>query len=114
MSCKSPKRPEFILHLGAQRTGSTRLQTVLDTNRDLLTRNGIVALTPPRPGKRISPTVRDVVRILPRKPKHLPRYILKRAGITCGGCRFSLGSGARQGNVVRLAKYTCPFTGLKL
>lgn len=80
MSCKSPKRPEFILHLGAQRTGSTRLQTVLDTNRDVLTRNGIVALTPPRPGKRSSPTVRDVVRVLPRKPKHLPRYILKRAG----------------------------------
>ena len=73
-------RPDFVLHLGAHRTGSTRLQSILDANREVLARNGIVALTPPRPGKRISPTVRDVVRMLPRKPKHLPRYILRRAG----------------------------------
>lgn len=72
--------PEFVLHLRAHRTGSTRLQSILDTNRDVLARNGIVALTPPRPGKRISPTVRDVVRALPRRPKHLPRYILRRSG----------------------------------
>ena len=77
---RNSDRPDFVLHLGAHRTGSTRLQSILDANREVLARNGIVALTPPRPGKRISPTVRDVVRMLPRKPKHLPRYILKRAG----------------------------------
>ena len=56
---------EVILHLGAHRTGSTRLQAILDANRDILAEEGIVALTPPRPGNRISPTIRDVVGALP-------------------------------------------------
>ena len=70
--------PELILHLGAHRTGSTRLQSILDSNQEVLVQNGIVALTPPRPGKRNLPTIRDVIRVLPGRPKHLPRYILKR------------------------------------
>ena len=59
-----PDLPEIVLHLGAQRTGSTRLQYVLDANRDALARNATVALTPPRRGKRVSPTIRDVVALM--------------------------------------------------
>jgi len=53
---------ETILHLGAHRTASTRIQTELDENRALIAAAGIVALTPPRPGKREGATVRDIVR----------------------------------------------------
>ena len=60
-----PDLPEIVLHLGAHRTGSTRLQYVLDANRDALATNATVALTPPRPGKRVSPTIRDVLALVP-------------------------------------------------
>ena len=59
--------PAVILHLGAHRTGSTRLQTILDMNRDVLAEDGLAVLTPPRPGKRITPTIRDVIAALPRQ-----------------------------------------------
>ena len=57
--------PEIVLHLGAHRTGSTRLQIILDANSDILAEAGIAALTPPRPGKRISLTIRDAIDALP-------------------------------------------------
>jgi hypothetical protein len=53
---------ETILHLGAHRTASTRIQADLDDNAALLAEAGILVLTPPRPGKREGATVRDVVR----------------------------------------------------
>lgn len=61
------KTPGLILHLGAHRTGSTRLQTLLDSNANMLAEAGIVALTPPRPGKRNATTIRDAVGALPKK-----------------------------------------------
>lgn len=73
--------PEIILHLGAQRTGSTRLQYILDSNRDALATNATVALTAPRPGKRASPTIRDVVAaaLAPtRRFQPLERYLNRR------------------------------------
>ena len=57
----------LVLHLGAPRTGTTRLQTILDMNRDVLAKNGVVALTPPRLGKRISPTIRNAMGLLSTK-----------------------------------------------
>ncbi len=69
--------PEVILHLGAHRTGSTRLQIILDANRDILAEADIVVLTPPRLGKRISPTIRDVVIALPGKREFLLKRLRK-------------------------------------
>ncbi|WP_182870593.1 hypothetical protein [Stieleria mannarensis] len=51
----------FTLHVGAPRTGTTRIQTVLDSNYDFLLTKGVLALTPPRPGKRNEQTVRSVI-----------------------------------------------------
>ena len=71
-----PRLPEIILHLGAHRTGSTRLQSILDANRDALATNATVALTPPRPGKRASPTIRDVLALLPTgRSRPVRRYL---------------------------------------
>ena len=71
-----PDLPEIILHLGAHRTGSTRLQYILDANRDALAAHATVALTPPRPGKRVSPTIRDVVALAPSgRHRPLRRYL---------------------------------------
>ena len=36
-------------------------------NRDVLAKNGVVALTPPRLGKRISPTIRNAMGLLSTK-----------------------------------------------
>ena len=72
-----PDRPGIILHLGAHRTGSTRLQYVLDANRDPLATNATVALTPPRPGKRVSPTIRDVLALVPSGRSWPVRHYLK-------------------------------------
>ena len=72
-----PDRPGIILHLGAHRTGSTRLQYVLDANRDPLATNATVALTPPRPGKRVSPTIRDVLALVPTGRSWPVRHYLK-------------------------------------
>ena len=73
---RQPDLPEIILHLGAHRTGSTRLQYVLDANRDALAAHATVALTPPRRGKRVSPTIRDVVALVPtRRSRPLRRYL---------------------------------------
>ena len=76
-----PRLPEIILHLGAHRTGSTRLQSILDANRDALATNATVALTPPRRGKRASPTIRDVLALLPTgRSRPVRRYLkLRRA-----------------------------------
>lgn len=66
---------QLVLHVGAHRTGSTSLQWRLDALSDALRRNGIVALTPPREGKRGSPTLRDATKVristngLWRKPR---------------------------------------------
>ncbi len=57
--------PLIVLHAGAHRTGTTRLQFLLDDNRDALTGAGVAALTPPRAGKRGAATIRDVVGRLP-------------------------------------------------
>ncbi len=69
--------PEIILHLGAHRTGTTRLQTILDANQDILAENGIAALTPPRPGKRGCTTIRDVLKPLPPKRRIPIRHSLR-------------------------------------
>lgn len=55
---------KIILHLGAHRTGTTSLQTALDEASQILQQSGIVALTPPRPGKRGLPTMRKLGNIL--------------------------------------------------
>lgn len=55
---------QLVLHLGAHRTGTTSIQAALDAAAGKLSRSGIVALTPPRPGKRNITTVRKLVRIL--------------------------------------------------
>ena len=73
-----PDLPEIILHLGAQRTGSTRLQYILDANRDALAAHATVALTPPRQGKRVSPTIRDVLALTPTGRYRPVRHYLKR------------------------------------
>ena len=72
-----PDLPEIILHLGPQRTGSTRLQSILDANRDALATNATVALTPPRPGKRASRTIRDVLALVPTERSWPVRHSLK-------------------------------------
>ena len=73
-----PDLPEIILHLGAHRTGSTRLQYLLDANRDALAAHATVALTPPRRGKRVSPTIRDVLALTPTGRYRPVRHYLKR------------------------------------
>ena len=73
-----PDLPEIILHLGAHRTGSTRLQYILDANRDALAAHATVALTPPRQGKRVSPTIRDVLALTPTGRYRPVRHYLKR------------------------------------
>ena len=72
-----PHLPEIVLHLGAHRTGSTRLQSVLDANRDALAGNATVALTPPRRGKRVAPTLRDVLALVPTGRSRSLRHRLK-------------------------------------
>ena len=72
-----PDLPEIVLHLGAHRTGSTRLQSILDANRDALATNATVALTPPRRGKRVSPTIRDVLALVPTRRSWPVRRYLK-------------------------------------
>ncbi len=61
--------PEIVLHLGAHRTATTRLQHILDTNFGVLANANIIALTPPRNGKRNTPTIRLVLNALPTKNK---------------------------------------------
>ncbi len=72
-----PDLPDIVLHLGAQRTGTTRLQSILDANRGALATDATVALTPPRPGKRASATIRDVLALLPAGPSRPVRRHLK-------------------------------------
>lgn len=69
----------IILHLGAHRTASTRLQADLDDNRDLLLSRGILALTPPRPGKRGDERLRNLIRAAaPALAQGWPRRTLAR------------------------------------
>lgn len=51
----------IVLHLGAHRTGTTRIQKILDENSTQMRAHGIECLTPPRPGKRDAPTIRRVL-----------------------------------------------------
>lgn len=55
-------RPETILHLGAHRTGTTTLQSVLDAAASALAVEGVVTLTPPRPGRRDHDVLRSIVK----------------------------------------------------
>ena len=56
----------FILHLGAHRTGTTSIQYALDQNSHSLLQEGIVCLTPPRMGKRNETTIRRIAGALPK------------------------------------------------
>ena len=71
---------QLVLHLGAHRTGTTSIQAALDSASGELSRSGIVALTPPRPGKRGLITVRKLVKILvsAKGPAALLKLPLKR------------------------------------
>lgn len=51
----------ITLHVGAHRTGTTKIQKILDENETVLRRRGAFCLTPTRPGKRSVPTIRDAV-----------------------------------------------------
>lgn len=59
----------ITLHLGAHRTGTTRLQKILDDNADLLRTHGLVAFTPVREGKRDVSTIRRPVRHINKSAK---------------------------------------------
>lgn len=59
------RRPA-TLHLGAHRTGTTRLQRLLDQNRPRIEALGVLVLTPPRAGKRDARTIREAVRATQR------------------------------------------------
>ncbi len=74
----------FRLHLGAHRTGSTRLQAALDAHADLLARRGAAVLTPPRPGKRGGETIRAAARRAARVAASgfLPKRLLERHKLT--------------------------------
>lgn len=73
---------ELVLHLGAHRTASTRIQADLDANAELLRAQGIVALTPPRPGKRDTETLRDILRACgPAAQQGWPRRLLARRAL---------------------------------
>lgn len=58
--------PTITLHLGAHRTGTTRLQKILDGNNRVLAEHGLVALTPHYDGKRGEYTIRNVVNSINR------------------------------------------------
>ena len=69
----------IVLHLGAHRTASTRLQTVLDANLGATAEEGLIALTPPRRGKRTVPTIREIVKALPpERAGHFNRFLKTR------------------------------------
>ena len=70
-------KPRIVLHVGAHRTGTTRLQILLDDNRDALAGVGLAALTPPRAGKRGVATIRDVVRRLPETRRSALMWFLR-------------------------------------
>jgi hypothetical protein len=88
---------DIVLHLGAHRTGSTMLQTILDANAALLAEAGVRVLTPPRPGKRDGITVRDTVKAV-RRSTWLPLAglrdrVARRAG---AGLRALIGGTAER------------------
>jgi len=75
--------PTITLHLGAHRTATTSLQTLLVDRAVQLSARGIVCLVPPRPGRRDQETIRgllDAVRSERKRRgpfKHLTRAVAK-------------------------------------
>ena len=66
---------ELVLHLGVHRTGTTSLQAGLDAADEYLASKGIVALTPPRIGKRGAITIRKLVGILTSTKRASSRWL---------------------------------------
>lgn len=66
---------ELVLHLGAHRTGTTTLQAGLDNTLRTYSQSNVLALTPPRAGKRGSLSIRKVVNLAGRLRRPLHRML---------------------------------------